>query len=68
MDEARKTNYLDVFIHDLSNGRFIQRSPQIIEISEAIHRAMERVVLKNEDPKASLDQACTEIGRALAER
>ena len=68
IDEARRTNYLDVFIHDLSNGRFVQRSPQIIEISESIHRAMERVVLKNEDPKASLDQACTEIGRALAER
>jgi hypothetical protein len=29
---------------------------------------MERVVLKNEDPKAALDQACTEIKRALAER
>ena len=50
MDEARRTNYLDVFIHDVSIGRFIQRSPQIIEISEAIHRAMERVVLRNEDP------------------
>jgi hypothetical protein len=57
-----------VFIHDISIGRFIQRSPQIIEISEAIHRAMERVVLRNEDPKRSLDQACTEISRALAER
>ena len=68
MEEARRTNYLDVFIHDLSNGRFIQRSPQIIEISEAIHRAMERVVLRNEGPKESLDQACMEIGRALAER
>ena len=68
MDEARRTKYLDVFIQDLSHGRFIQRSPQIIEISEAIHRAMERVVLKNEDPKKSLDQACTEIGRALAKQ
>lgn len=68
MDEARRTNYLDVFIQDLSHGRFIQRSPQIIEISEAIHRAMERVVLRNEDPKASLDQACKEIGRALAQQ
>jgi len=68
MDEARRTNYLDVFIHDISIGRFIQRSPQIIEINEAIHRAMERVVLRNEDPKRSLDQACTEISRALAER
>jgi hypothetical protein len=27
---------------------------------------MERVVLKNEDPKASLDQACKEIDAALA--
>src|SRR5262249_4457915 len=36
MDEARRTNYLDVFIHDISIGRFIQRSPQIIEINEAI--------------------------------
>ena len=68
MDEARRTNYLDVFIQDLSKGRFIQRSPQYIEISEAIHRAMERVVLKNEDVKQSLDQACTEIGRALAQQ
>ena len=68
MDEARRTNYLDVFIHDISIGRFIQRSPQIIEINEAIHRAMERVVLRNEYPERSLDQACTEISRALAER
>ena len=68
MDEARRTNYLDVFIHDISIGRFVQRSPQIIEINEAIHRAMERVVLRNEVPKRSLDQACTEISRALAER
>jgi multiple sugar transport system substrate-binding protein len=66
MDEARRTNYLDVFVHDISNGRFVQRSPQIIEINEAIHRAMERVVLRNEDPQESLDQACTEIDRALA--
>jgi hypothetical protein len=31
-----------------------------------MHRAMERVVLKNEDPKTSLDQACKEIDAALA--
>jgi multiple sugar transport system substrate-binding protein len=68
MEEARRTKYLDVFIHDISNGRFVQRSPQIIEINEAIHRAMERVVLRNEDPKKSLDQACTEIGRALSQQ
>jgi hypothetical protein len=30
-----------------------------------MHRAMERVLLKNEEPKASLDQACKEIDAAL---
>lgn len=64
--EARKTRYLDVFMKDITNGRFIQRSPQILEVNEAIHRAMERVVLGGEDPKKSLDQACTEIDVALA--
>ena len=67
IEEARKTRYLDVFMQDIRNGRFVQRSPQILEINEAIHRAMERVVLKGENPKASLDQACKEIDTALAQ-
>lgn len=67
IEEARKTRYLDVFMQDVRNGRFVQRSPQILEINEAIHRAMERVVLKGENPKASLDQACKEIDTALAQ-
>jgi multiple sugar transport system substrate-binding protein len=66
IDEARKTRYLDVFMKDITNGRFVERSPQILEINEAVHRAMERVVLGGEDPKKSLDQACTEIDVALA--
>jgi len=66
--EARKTRYLDVFLQDVRNGRFVQRSPHILEINEAIHRGMERVVLRGEDPKASLDQACKEINAALAQR
>jgi len=65
MDEARKTRYLDVFIGDITTGTYVTRSPYFIEISDAMHRAMERVVLKNEDPKASLDQACQEIDAAL---
>ena len=66
MDEARKTKYLDVFIGDIKTGTYVTRSPYYLEISDAMHRAMERVVLKNEDPKASLDQACKEIDAALA--
>jgi multiple sugar transport system substrate-binding protein len=68
MDEARKTRYLDVFIGDIKTGTYVTRSPYYIEISDAMHRAMERVVLKNEDPKASLDQACKEIDAALGKR
>jgi multiple sugar transport system substrate-binding protein len=65
MDEARKTRYLDVFIGDIKTGTYVTRTPYYLEISDAMHRAMERVVLKNEDPKASLDQACKEIDAAL---
>ncbi len=61
-----KTRYLDVFVGDIRTGVFVTRSPHFIEISDAMHRAMERVVLKKEDPKKSLDQACTDIDRALA--
>src|SRR5438445_662063 len=66
MDEARKTRYLDVFIGDIKTGTYVTRTAYYLEISDAMHRAMERVVLKNEDPKASLDQACKEIDAALA--
>ena len=68
MEEAKKTRYLDVFVMDISTGNFVTRSPHFIEISDAMHRAMERVVLRNEDPKASLDQACREIDAALAKQ
>jgi multiple sugar transport system substrate-binding protein len=67
IEEARKTRYLDVFLKDITTGRFVQRSPQLIEINDAIHRAMERVVLRAENPKSSLDQACKEINAALAQ-
>ncbi len=68
MNEMRQTRYVDVFINDISKGRYVERSPKIIELSEAIHRAMERVVLKGEDYKKSLDQACSEINAALAKQ
>ena len=68
MEEARTKNYLGVFVKDISNGRFLQRSDKILELNQAIHRAMERVVLKKEDSKKSLDQACKEIDAALAKK
>ena len=68
MEEARRASYVDVFIHDLSNGRFVQRSPQISRSTKPSTGRWSAWSLRDEDPKASLDQACMEIERALAER
>lgn len=65
MEEAKKTGYVDIFVKDSSIGRFVTRSPQFLEIADAMHRAMERVVLKGEDEKKSLDRACADIDEAL---
>jgi multiple sugar transport system substrate-binding protein len=63
---VRARPYIDVFLHDLSTGQYVTRSSKFIEIADAMHRAMERVVLNRADPKRSLDQACQEIDQALA--
>ncbi|HEV8640430.1 MAG TPA: extracellular solute-binding protein [Methylomirabilota bacterium] len=63
---VRSHPYIDVFIQDMSTGRFVTRSPKFTEIADAMHRAMERVVLNRVDPKRSLDQACQEIDLALS--
>ena len=68
LEEARKTRYLDVFVKDISTGSFATRSPQFVEIADAMHRAMERVVLKGDDEKKSLDQACADINDALKQQ
>ncbi|OGL63416.1 MAG: hypothetical protein A3J27_15670 [Candidatus Tectomicrobia bacterium RIFCSPLOWO2_12_FULL_69_37] len=65
LEEAKKNRYLDIFIKSIETGNFVTRSAHFIEIADAMHRAMERVVLKGEEPKKSLDQACKEIDTAL---
>ena len=63
---VRERPYIDVFVNDISSGVPLTQSPKYNEIADAMHRAMERVVLNRADPKKSLDQACKEIDRALA--
>ena len=65
---VRDQPYIDVFVKDISTARHLTRSPKYSEIADAMHRAMERVVLKGEDSKKSLDQACRDIDRALAKK
>jgi hypothetical protein len=42
------------------------RSPYFLEIADAMHRAVQRIVLNRVDVKRSLDQACQEIDQALS--
>jgi maltose-binding protein MalE len=58
--------YIDVFVQDVSAGRPMTRSEHYLEIADAMHRAVQRIVLNRVDPKRSLDQACQEIDQALS--
>jgi len=58
--------YIDVFVGDISAGQPMTRSPQFLEIADAMHRAVQRIVLNRVDVKRSLDQACQEIDQALS--
>lgn len=63
---VRNHPYIDVFVGDVSAGQPMTRSPQFLEIADAMHRAVQRIVLNRVDAKRSLDQACQEIDQALS--
>jgi ABC-type glycerol-3-phosphate transport system substrate-binding protein len=58
--------FYDVFIHDLSVGKPMARTPHFNELTSVIARAVERVILNNGNPKQALDQAAAEFQRAAA--
>jgi ABC-type glycerol-3-phosphate transport system substrate-binding protein len=62
---VRDHPYIDTFVHDVSAARPMTRSEYYLEIADAMHRAVQRIVLNRMDPKRSLDQACQEIDQAL---
>ena len=62
---VRNHPYIDVFVSDVSSARPMTRSENFLEIADAMHRAVQRVVLNRLEPKRSLDQACQEIDQAL---
>jgi len=64
--EAKSYPSMDSFLTDLSRGKFAPRSAQYPEIRDAFGRAVDRVVLNRQDPKASLDQFCDDVNRAVA--
>ncbi len=64
-DVAKNFPYFAVHMQDVSTGSWYLRSEYTNEITQALGRAIERVVYDGADPKASLDQAQAEAERVL---
>jgi ABC-type glycerol-3-phosphate transport system substrate-binding protein len=64
-DVAKQFPYFAVHMQDVSTGSWYLRSEYTNEITQALGRAIERVVYDGADPKASLDQAQAEAERVL---
>ncbi len=58
IEDARKTRYLDVFMQDIRGGRFVQRSPQILEINSDLKG----------NPQGLVDQGCKGLTRRWRKR
>ena len=65
-DVAKNFPYFAVHMQDVSTGSWYLRSQYTNEITQALGRAIERVVYDGADPKASLDQAQAEAERVLS--
>jgi len=64
-ETAKQFPYFAVHMQDVSTGSWYLRSEFTNEITQAIGRAIERVVYDGADPKASLDQAQAEAEKVL---
>jgi multiple sugar transport system substrate-binding protein len=65
--EVRSTPNIDAIIKSKDTGVFLPRTPVWAELADAMHRAVQRVLLANGDPKQALDEAAAEVDRATAE-
>ncbi len=64
-DIAKNFPFFDAHMKDVSTASWYIRSEFTNEISQAVGRAIERVVYDDVDPKASLDQAQAEVDKAF---
>ncbi|HUB14583.1 MAG TPA: ABC transporter substrate-binding protein [Acetobacteraceae bacterium] len=64
-ETAKNFPYFVVHMRDVSTGSWYLRSEYTNEITQALGRAIERVVYDGADPKASLDQAQAEAEKVL---
>ena len=58
---------VDEVIRAKDEGVFLPRTPVYNELADAMHRAVQKIMLNNADIKASLDEVAAEVDRATAE-
>jgi multiple sugar transport system substrate-binding protein len=63
--EAKEIPFLNVYVQDATRGQYLIVSPYYNEISQAITRAIDKVLLEKADPKEALDVAADEITKAM---
>jgi multiple sugar transport system substrate-binding protein len=64
MPVARNTPFMSAFIHDMSVGKPLGRTLYYADLQSIIARMVDRVVLKDVDPKTALAEAADEFTRA----
>lgn len=65
--EAQAFPFLNVFVNDTARGRYLVVHENYNEISQAITRAIDTVLLSGGDPKEALDVAADEINKAIGQ-
>jgi len=66
MPVARNTPFMSAFTHDMSIGRPLGRTIYYADLQTIIARMVDRVILKDADPKTALTEATDEFVRASA--
>jgi maltose-binding protein MalE len=64
--EVQKFAHVNEIIRAKDNGVFLPRSLVFNELADAMHRAVQKVLLSKADIKKTLDEAASEVGRATA--
>jgi multiple sugar transport system substrate-binding protein len=65
--EVKNAPNIDAIIRAKDTGVFLPRTPVWNELADAMHRAVQKVLLASGDPKQALDEAAAEVDRASAE-
>ena len=65
--EVKNAPNIAAIIQAMDTGVFLPRTPIWNELADAIHRAVQKVLLDNRDPKQALDEAAAEVDRASAD-